>query len=122
MVPLYPGHVPQPPPAIPSSPAPSGRTGSLPPAHSTFVPGTKQTDPNAALHEAMTDELADMAAALKNSTLAVENQVRLRGDILNSTEDKLDKSVAGVGFAKRRTGEIHAAYVSCGESGDSVSL
>lgn len=47
------------------------------------------------IQDTLTDELAEMAAALKANTLAVETKVQERGDLLKATETSLDTSVAG---------------------------
>lgn len=44
------------------------------------------------VQEALTDELADLAAAMKTNTLAMEAKVKERGTLLDGTEEALDKS------------------------------
>jgi len=46
------------------------------------------------LQEALTSELADMAAKLKEGVLSVQDAVRLRGELVDSTEVALDNSLA----------------------------
>lgn len=49
----------------------------------------------AQVQESLTDELADMAAALKMNTRAVESKVQEREQLLESTEKALDASLQG---------------------------
>lgn len=49
----------------------------------------------AQVQESLTDELADMAAALKMNTKAVESKVQERGQLLETTEKALDTSLQG---------------------------
>ncbi|KAK9865708.1 hypothetical protein WJX84_003021 [Apatococcus fuscideae] len=47
------------------------------------------------LQDAMIDEMADLAASLKNNVLGIENSVKTRGQLLEDTETALEHSAAG---------------------------
>jgi hypothetical protein len=59
------------------------------------------------VQEVLTDELADMAAALKGSTLAMEGRVRERATLLDSTEEALERSLAGTKAAGAKAAAVH---------------
>lgn len=60
------------------------------------------------LQEALTEELADMAATLKNSTLAVEGRLKERGQLLESTETALDHSLTHTKRSAVEAKRIHS--------------
>ena len=43
----------------------------------------------------MIDEMADLAASLKNNVLGIESSVKTRGRLLEDTETALERSAAG---------------------------
>ena len=57
--------------------------------------------------EALTDELADLAAAMKSNTLAMEAKVKERGVLLNSAENALEKSAGDTKTAATKATAIH---------------
>jgi len=59
------------------------------------------------VHEALTDELVDMASALKTNTLAMEAKVKERGELLDGTEAALENSVAGTKASAAKATEAH---------------
>ena len=67
--------------------------------------------------ESLTDDLADMAAALKSRTLAVEGKVRERGELLEGTEAALDKSLHDTRRSAAQATQIHKRWVWGGEGG-----
>ena len=59
------------------------------------------------VQEFLTDELADLAAAMKSNTLAMEAKVKERGTLLDGTEAALDKSGAETKIAASRATVAH---------------
>ena len=59
------------------------------------------------VQEALTDELADLAAAMKTNTLAMEAKVKERGTLLDGTEAALDKSATETKTAAARATVAH---------------
>ncbi len=59
------------------------------------------------VQEALTDELADLAAAMKTNTLAMEAKVKERGTLLDGTEAALDKSAAETKTAAAKATVAH---------------
>lgn len=59
------------------------------------------------MQEALTDELADMASALRSNTLAMEGKVRERGTLLDSTEQALETSLAGTKASASKATALH---------------
>lgn len=57
--------------------------------------------------DALTEELAGMAASLKSSTLAVEGKLRERGQLLDATETALDHSVQHTKRSAAEASRIH---------------
>lgn len=82
------------------------------------------------IQEGLADDLAHMAAALKENTKVLESKLRERGNLLENTEKELDKSlqgtkasVAGV-MAARKSTRVNFCYtlmiflmLSCGFAG-----
>lgn len=64
-------------------------------------------DSQAQLQDALTDELAVLAASLKSNTLAMEGRVRERGSLLDATETALDRSLVGVKASNLGATAIH---------------
>ncbi|KAL6775752.1 hypothetical protein ACKKBG_A18355 [Auxenochlorella protothecoides x Auxenochlorella symbiontica] len=64
-------------------------------------------DSQAQLQDALTDELAVLAASLKSNTLAMEGRVRERGSLLDATETALDRSLVGVKASNLAATAIH---------------
>ncbi len=58
--------------------------------------------------EALTEELAGMAASLKSSTLAVEGRLRERGQLLGATETALDHSLHHTRKSAAEAKKIHS--------------
>lgn len=59
------------------------------------------------LQDHLTDELADMASALKTNTKAVESKVRQREGLLDGTETALEKSAAATKAGVARATRAH---------------
>lgn len=59
------------------------------------------------VQEALTDELADLAAAMKTNTLAMEAKVKERGTLLDGTEAALDKSLTQTKAASAKATVAH---------------
>jgi Membrane fusion protein Use1 len=59
------------------------------------------------VQETLTDELADLAAAMKTNTLAMEAKVKERGTLLDGTEAALDKSATETKTAAARATVAH---------------
>jgi len=60
-----------------------------------------------ATQEALTDELVELAAAMKSNTLTMESKVKERGELLESTETALDKSLTHTKSAAARATAAH---------------
>ncbi len=58
-------------------------------------------------HEALTDELVGLAAAMKSNTLAMEAKVKEREELLETTETALDKSATETRTAATRATGMH---------------
>lgn len=54
------------------------------------------------VHESLTDELVSMASALKENTLNMETKVKERGDLLETTENALDRSLTETQASKSK--------------------
>jgi len=59
------------------------------------------------VQEALTDELSDLAAAMKTNSLAMEAKVRERGTLLDGTEAALDKSATETKTASAKATVAH---------------
>lgn len=59
------------------------------------------------LQDNIAEDLLGLTQALKSNTLAMEGKLRERGDLLESTEDALDKSVVGARESAAKAGKIH---------------
>jgi hypothetical protein len=60
------------------------------------------------MQDALTEELAGMAASLKSSTLAVEGKLRERGQLLDTTETALDHSLHHTRRSAAEAKNIHS--------------
>lgn len=60
-----------------------------------------------AAQEVLTDELVELAAAMKSNTLTMESKVKERGELLESTETALDKSLTHTKAAAARATAAH---------------
>ncbi len=89
----------------PATPPPAAADAPRPAAVSAHA--RSRLDAQGRAHEALTEELAGMAAALKTNTLAMEGKVRDRGALLDSADAALERSAAGAREASARATAVH---------------
>ncbi len=95
-------------------PAPAPRPATPPPAaadatrpDAVSAQARARLDAQGRVHEALTEELAGMAAALKTRTLAMEGKVQDRSALLDSADAALERSAAGAKEAGARATAVH---------------
>ena len=54
------------------------------------------------------DEMADMAASLKQNVLGIESSVKTRGRLLEETESALENSVAGTKQSSQKASAVRS--------------
>jgi len=92
-----------------SSSSASGAGAAAPSFLGTFGDNVKsRLQQHEALQEHLTSELADMAAALKKSTLEVQDAVRRRGEVVDETERHLDASLLNAKQVAARSKEQYS--------------
>lgn len=60
------------------------------------------------LQESLIDEMADLAASLKQNVLGMEGSVKTRGKLLEDTESALERSAAGAKQSHRQAKQQHS--------------